>query len=83
MRVTWRYGMKRAHTIGTAPKKPVPWYGELWGVNTRGERVVQSWRSPKPITLAETIDVMHALVDEMVAEIGREGADAGWWVACR
>lgn len=83
MRVTWRYGMKRALTTGTAPKRAVHWFGEMWGVNLKGERVVQTWRSQQPLTMRETVEAMHALVDNMTAEIGSEGSAAGWWVACR
>lgn len=83
MRVTWRYGFKHAKITGTAPKKPVPWSGELLGINPQGEKVVQSWRSPRPLTLSETVQVMHSLVDSMREEIGSIGVDCGWWVACR
>jgi len=83
MRITWRHGFKRAQVQGTAPKRAVLWHGEVWGINLEGEKVRLPWRANQPMTVTETIAVMHNMVDQMREEIGSIGVDAGWTVACR
>lgn len=83
MRMAWTYPLCRLVRSGTVPKKPVPWRGKLWIITPDGERHEQSWSSKTPITINDTIAVMHQMVDDAIIDTGRQAVQAGWEVMSR
>lgn len=68
----------------SVPKKPVIWVGSIWLKLPDGEKHERSWRSNQPITRGQAQEVLHALLAEMVAEVGNNTAvDAGFWMKSR
>lgn len=83
MRMVWTYPGNRLFRKGTVPKKPVPWWGKLWIVTPAGERHEQSWKSQQPITIQDTIAIMHQMVDDAIIDTGKQAIKAGWEVMSR
>lgn len=88
MRITWRLGMEKAVTVGgaSAPRKPVPWFGSVTVVTPGGSKVTRSWNTSKaqPLRMSDVLATMHAMVDDIVSELGHnQGVDAWWSVQSR
>lgn len=83
--VSWRNGQDAPQVNGwrNVPRKPVIWHGELWLKLPDGTKVSQTWRARQKIRGSEAIDVVRALLNELVAENGTEAIDSGFWIQSR
>lgn len=59
---------------GLLPKRPVIWFGEIWLILPSGEKDTRSWRSNHKITKDQVREVLHALLDRLIGEHGRDTA---------
>ncbi len=85
MRVIWKLGFEHAKITGlrTAPRRPVPWFGSVTVMTPDKVAHTRSWRSKKgqPLSVNDVLHVMHAMLQDLIDEIGHnQGIDA-WW-AC-
>lgn len=71
----------RVITKGTQPRKAADWSGHVWIVLPDGEKNKHSIRIARK-TWAELIEYMHALVDSVISDHGRQCIGAGWEVSC-
>ena len=67
-------------TKGTMPRKPMSWTGHVWIVLPDGEKNRHSI-SVGRLTWHELIQYMHALVDSVIVDHGRQCIGAGWEVS--
>lgn len=84
-KITWVNGQAAPQVDGWAnvPKKPVIWWGEVWLKLPNGDKVAQAWRSRQKIRGSDAMDVIRALLNELVEENGVDAIDSGFWIQSR
>lgn len=86
-RITWSNrigGHPIVDNARSVPKRPVPWHGQIWLLMPDGARHVRSWKSKSPITRQQAQAVLALMLDDLIAECGRDAAvDSGFRLECR
>jgi len=78
--ITYRLtGKKGAQVVtkGSKPNKPTDWRASAWFILPDGEKVTHS-ANIQNSTFMQTVEYMHALVDSLITDHGREVFEAGW-----
>lgn len=86
-RVTWCNsvgGYPQVDNARSVPKKPMVWRGDVWLLMPDGFRHGRTWRSTGKITRQQAQQVLHAMLDDLLEECGRDAAvDSGFRMECR
>lgn len=68
----------------SVPKRPTIWWGSIWLLLPNGERSTRNWRARQPITRQQAQEVLALMLDDLLAECGRDAAiDSGFRLECR
>lgn len=85
--IQWHNSMDGPPVVDNArsvPKRPVIWFGEVWLLMPDGAKHSRGWRSHNKITRQQAQDVMRAMLDDLIAECGKDAAvDSGFRMECR
>ena len=84
-RVDWKlhYQSPRIRGKRFAPKRPVNWKGGVSMMYRQGEQDVtdsREWVSPFPLKRNEALDVMRALLQDIIEESGQGAVNASFWM---
>lgn len=86
-RITWCNSVGGAPVVDnrrSVPKKPVIWWGEVWLVMPDGSKDTRAWRANQPLSKVQAQSVLHAMLDDLIAENGNDAAiDSGFRMECR
>lgn len=86
-RVIWSNrvgGLPQVDNARSVPRRPVIWWGEVWLLLPDGSKSTRAWRSNNKITRQQAQEVMHAMLDDLINECGRDAAiDSGFRMECR
>lgn len=84
-RVDWKlhYQSPRIRGKRFAPKRPVNWRGSVSMTYVEKDQRVtdaREWVSPFPLTKDQALDVMRAMLMDILAESGQGAVDAAFWM---
>lgn len=87
-RVDWKlhFQKPRIHGKRFEPKRPVNWRGSVSMTYREGDKNVtdaREWVSPFPLTKDQALDVMRAMLLDILEESGQGAIDAAFWMAVK
>lgn len=87
-RVDWKLNYQSPRIRGKrfAPKRPVNWKGGVSMGYIEGDQRVtdaREWVSPFPLTRDQALDIMKAMLQDIIDESGQGAVDAAFWMEAK